>query len=52
MPIMCNGEFYNKKPSEAFDFLEQLADNIKQQETFLPLHIKFRNTISHSGGKF
>jgi hypothetical protein len=29
MPIICNGEFYNEKPSEAFDFLEQLADNIK-----------------------
>ena len=49
---MCNGEFYDKEPSEAFDFFDQLAENIKQWETSLPLHVESRNTISHSSGKF
>ncbi|XP_034888401.1 uncharacterized protein [Populus alba] len=49
---MCNGEFYDKKPSEAFDFFDQLAENTKQWETSLPLHVESRNTISHSSGKF
>jgi hypothetical protein len=26
---MCNGEFYDKEPSEAFDFFDQLAENTK-----------------------
>ncbi|KAL9339086.1 hypothetical protein Peur_068101 [Populus x canadensis] len=49
---MCNGEFYDKEPSEAFDFFDQLAENTKQWETSLPLHVESRNTISHSSGKF
>ncbi|KAL9360500.1 hypothetical protein Peur_048623 [Populus x canadensis] len=49
---MCNGKFYDKEPSEAFDFFDQLAENTKQWETSLPLHVESRNTISHSSGKF
>ena len=49
---MCNGEFYDKEPSEAFDFFDQLAENTKQWETSLSLHVESRNTISHSSGKF
>nr|XP_034903990.1 uncharacterized protein LOC118041005 [Populus alba] len=49
---MCNGEFYDKEPSEAFDFFDQLAENTKQWETSRPLHVESRNTISHSSGKF
>ena len=49
---MCNCEFYDKEPSEAFDFFDQLAENTKQWDTSLPLHVESRNTISHSSGKF
>ena len=49
---MCNCEFYDKEPSEAFDFFDQLAENTKQWETSLSLHVESRNTISHSSGKF
>ncbi|KAF9684228.1 hypothetical protein SADUNF_Sadunf04G0096100 [Salix dunnii] len=49
---ICNGEFYEKEPSEAVDIFDQLAENIKQWETSLPLHVESRNTISHSSGKF
>eukprot|EP00258_Populus_trichocarpa_P041564 XP_024457583.1 uncharacterized protein LOC112327610 [Populus trichocarpa] len=37
---------------QTFDFFDQLAENTKQWETSLPLHVESRNTISHSSGKF
>jgi hypothetical protein len=46
------GRVNDKEPSEAFDFFDQLAENTKQWETSLPLHVESRNTISHSSGKF
>ena len=45
---MCNGEFYDKGPSEAFDFFDQLAENTKQWETSLPFHVESSVAMSRS----
>jgi len=45
---MCNGEFYDKEPSEAFEFFDQLAENTKQWETSLPFHVESSVAMSWS----
>eukprot|EP00258_Populus_trichocarpa_P031932 XP_024447951.1 uncharacterized protein LOC112325519 [Populus trichocarpa] len=58
--LPLNQQAFNLKPGmiqllptfHAFDFFDQLAENTKQWETSLPLHVESRNTISHSSGKF
>ncbi|XP_022859157.1 uncharacterized protein LOC111379951, partial [Olea europaea var. sylvestris] len=50
---MCNGEFLDKDPDEALEFLDHLAENSQSWQTIKPIENSIRSSLaSSSGGKY
>ncbi|XP_022886923.1 uncharacterized protein LOC111402855 [Olea europaea var. sylvestris] len=50
---MCNGEFLDKDPDEALEFLDHLAENSQSWQTVKPIENSIRSSLaSSSGGKY
>ena len=49
---MCNGEFLDKDPEEAFDYLDHLAENSQNWQTCNSSNSIRSNLASSSGGKY
>ena len=49
---MCNGEFLNKDPDEAFDYFDLLAENAQSWDTTDTLDRSRASTNLSGGGKY
>lgn len=50
--MMCNGEFMNKDPDEAFDYFDLLAENAQSWDTTDTLDRSKPSTNPSGGGKY
>ncbi|XP_022851737.1 uncharacterized protein LOC111373434 [Olea europaea var. sylvestris] len=51
--MMCNGEFLDKDPNEALEFLDHLVENSQSWQKVKPIENSIRSSLaSSSGGKY
>ena len=50
--MVCNGEFLNKDPNEAFDYFDLLAENAQSWDTTDTLDRSKASTNPSRGGKY
>ena len=49
---MCNGEFLDKEPEEAFDYLDHLAENSQSWHIVNPSEGSIRSNLANNKGKY